>query len=94
MSTDLPDWLIEDTNPSRARTGLTPCAQCDDGDGVCVFPYFGVAPHIHAGGNEMGVGSTQLMPRAMWGGNFREDPDSRGQGIYLRCPHCGAGEQA
>jgi hypothetical protein len=42
------------------------CEQCDDGDGHCVFPYYGVAPHVH---------------------------DTTGQGVYMRCPHCGAGEQ-
>lgn len=57
------------------------CDQCDDGDGHCVFPYYGVAPHTHA------------LPREQWGPNFREDPESPGQGVYMRCPHCGRGEQ-
>lgn len=69
------------------------CDMCDDGDGHCVFPYYGVAPHIHAGGDERGIGSTQLLPRAMWGNNFRQDPESPGQGVYMRCPHCGRGER-
>jgi hypothetical protein len=69
------------------------CDHCNDGDGNCVFPYYGVAPHVHAGGDELGIGSTQLLPRAMWGSNFREDPECPGQGVFMRCPQCGNGEQ-
>lgn len=68
------------------------CDMCDDGDGHCVFPYYGVAPHVH---NPIGewLGSTQLLPRHEWGDNFREDPESEGSGVYMRCPRCGRGEQ-
>ena len=67
------------------------CPHCDDSDGLCVFPYYGVAPHTHdlIGG---WVGSTRVLPKSEWGDNFREDPECEGQGTYLRCPHCGAGE--
>lgn len=68
------------------------CDYCDDGDGFCVFPYYGVAPHTHdqAGG---WVGSTKLLPREQWGDNFREDEEAPGCGVYLRCPKCGRGEE-
>ena len=76
------------------------CEQCDDGDGHCVFPYYGVAPHIHADtGRESPadplalIGSTRILPREQWGDNFREDPESPGAGVYMRCPHCGRGEK-
>ena len=67
------------------------CDHCDDGDGHSVFPYYGVAPHTHAQGPM--IGSTRLLPREQWGDNFREDPECPGQGVYLRCPQCGRGEQ-
>lgn len=66
------------------------CEHCNDGDGFCVFPFYGVAPHVHVDGEW--IGSTQLLPREQWGNNFEEDPDCPGLGTYLRCPHCGDGE--
>lgn len=77
---------------------MTPdcCYHCDDGDGRCVFPYYGVAPHTHEMPRHARtpdwLGSTRLLPREQWGDNFREDPDCPGQGTYLRCEHCGRGE--
>ncbi len=75
------------------------CNTCDDGDGKCVFPYYGVAPHIHdMNGRETPddpmaiMGSTRLLPRDQWGSNFREDPEVPGCGVYMRCPECGDGE--
>ena len=68
------------------------CDYCDDGDGHSIFPYYGTAPHIHAGGDGW-ISSTQLLPRAMWGSNFREDPECEGHGVYMRCQKCGRGEQ-
>lgn len=67
------------------------CSQCDDGDGVSVFPYYGLAPHWHDMSNGA-MGSTRFLPREQWGENFREDPECPGHGTYLRCAHCGAGE--
>ena len=68
------------------------CAECDDGDGNCVFPYYGVAPHTHeAAYPAEWLGSTRLLPRDQWGGNFREDEDAPGHGTYLRCGGCGGG---
>ena len=77
-----------------------PCDYCDDGDGQCVFPYYGVAPHTlditarESPADKFGLfGSTRPLPRDQWGDNFREDPDCPGQGVYMRCPQCGEGEQ-
>lgn len=76
-----------------------PCVMCDDGDGHCIFPYHGVAPHVHdITGRESEfdpwalLGSTRMLPRDQWGDNFREDPESAGHGVYMRCPSCGCGE--
>lgn len=64
------------------------CPECDDGDGNCVFPHYGVAPHTHALPTPAHPtdwrGSTQLLPRDQWGGNFREDEDSPGHLPALR----------
>lgn len=70
------------------------CPECDDGDGNCVYPYYGVAPHIHEQSHPADwLGSTRLLPKDKWGDNFREDQESPGQGVYMRCKHCGRGEK-
>ena len=73
-----------------------PCEHCDDGDGHCVFPYYGTAPHTHALPTPTHptdwIGSTRLLPREQWGDNFGEDPECPGQGVYMRCEKCGDGE--
>lgn len=68
------------------------CDMCDDGDGICTFPYYGPAPHSHDTSSGW-IGSTRVLPRERWGDNFREDPDCEGHGVYMRCPHCGRGER-
>lgn len=71
------------------------CEFCDDGDGHCVYPIYGVAPHTHditLGEPLSFIGSTRLLPREQWPANFREDPDCAGLGTYLRCEKCGDGE--
>ena len=78
---------------SRVLLGEPQCCEhCDDGDGHCVFPYYGVAPHTHDT-SQGWIGSTRLLPSDQWGDNFREDPDCEGHGVYLRCEKCGRGEQ-
>jgi len=73
-------------------TDREPCEVCDDGEGGCVFPYYGVAPHKHAPGPV--IGSTVIDAPEMWPEEFREDPDAPGCGTYTNCPICGRGEQA
>ena len=92
MTKDATPGALRLTDGLGAGAEARCCWHCDDGDGNCVFPYYGVAPHVH---NPMGewLGSTQLLPRHEWGDNFREDPESEGSGVYMRCPHCGRGEQ-
>ena len=66
------------------------CPQCDDGDGNCVYPAYGVAPHIHDAGPM--IGSTVIVSRDQWPTNFEEDSDLEysGCGTYTHCLHCGA----
>ena len=76
------------------------CEFCDDGEGHCVYPYYGVAPHTHEFPKEWMsdpmavIGSTRVLPREQWPNNFREDADCAGCGVYLRCNKCGDGESA
>lgn len=64
------------------------CQTCgDNGDGQSVFPYYGTAPPDDA---ESDATLPHLMSRAMWGDNFKEDPEAEGFGVYLRCPTCGS----
>ncbi len=69
-----------------------PCKFCDDGDGKCAFPYYGVAPHEHDGADGAILGMTRLLPKEQWGENFRQDPQVPWCGTYLRCEFCGDGE--
>lgn len=64
------------------------CEVCDDGDGGCAFPYFGLAPHTHESGPSV-LGSTKFLPEAELPDNFRPDPEWPGMGIYTKCPKCG-----
>lgn len=68
------------------------CYHCNDGDGNCVYPIYGTAPHTRDLSNGW-FGSTRLLPREQWGDNFRDDKEAPGQGVYLRCQECGRGEQ-
>lgn len=75
------------------------CETCDDGEGGCVFPYYGVAPHVC--GFKRGLpalGSSVQLPEDEWPENFEPDPDAPpgpngypGFGVYTNCPICGAG---
>lgn len=67
------------------------CEFCNDGDGHCIYPYYGVAPHIHKEGPM--IGSTVVKPKSAWPSNFREDPDVAGLGTFTHCLECGRGEQ-
>lgn len=62
------------------------CEYCTDPDGVPCMPIYGVAPHTHDV-----FGRTIPMPRDQWAGNFREDKDCPGMGLYW-CQYCGDGK--
>lgn len=71
------------------------CGSCDDGDGGCIYPYYGLAPHTHAGvtGDPKSFfGSTRMLPKAEYPENFSEDPEQPGMGTFTHCLHCGAGQ--
>jgi len=57
------------------------CNFCDDGDGGCVFPYYGLAPHVHTKPID-GTVFTGEIPE-----NFSSDGD--GLGVYTHCLNCG-----
>ncbi len=72
------------------------CVNCNDGDGVSVYPYYGVAPHEcyfrkKGGFDDNKVGESTLTPKEEWPDNFQEDPDVAGLGVYTHCLDCGAG---
>jgi hypothetical protein len=82
------------TEELGAGAGAHCCEQCDDGDGNCAFPYYGVAPHTHALPTPTHptdwIGSTRPLPRDQWPANFTPDDDSKECGTYTHCLHCGA----
>ena len=96
LTNNLPAWAkdwpcsltISDALARVAAQTLC-CAGCDDGDGNCVFPVYGLAPHTHTAGSALG--NTVLLPLDKWGDNFTEDAKCPGMGTYLRCASCGRG---
>lgn len=63
------------------------CPDCNDGDGGCIYPWYGVAPHRHADGPI--IDSTRIEPKAKWPANFVEDDEEPGLGTYTHCLSCG-----
>ena len=57
------------------------CDECHDGYGGCVYPYYGLAPHVHTKAID-GTEFTGEVPE-----NF--SPDGDGLGIYTHCLNCG-----
>ncbi len=75
------------------------CEVCDNGDGQCAYPQYGVGPHIcfhQIPGAKIGE-SVPLEP-AKWPANFVPDPDTQEEGshaclgIYTHCLNCGRGD--
>ena len=58
------------------------CDHCDDGNGECVFPYYGLGPHIHT----KPIGGTEFLDAPL-PENF--SPDGDGLGVYTHCLNCG-----
>lgn len=65
------------------------CEHCTDPNGEVCVPFYGLAPHYHAGSKILG--STVTAPAAEWPSNFKEDPDCPGMGIWW-CTRCGEGD--
>jgi hypothetical protein len=64
------------------------CEHCDDGDGNCAYPYYGVAPHTHAPGPMLG--STRMLGPESWPANFTPDAgEDNTCGTYTHCLSCG-----
>lgn len=72
------------------------CENCGyGGEGGCVYPYYGVAPHRHDLTRTGSIiGSTVIEPRGKWPANFApdepEEKDGGGCGVYTHCLTCGA----
>lgn len=52
-----------------------------------MFPYYGVAPHIHDLSKGSFIGSTKILDKEKWPKNFVEDMAEPGLGTYY-CPEC------
>lgn len=69
------------------------CSSCDDGEGECAYPYYGVAPHEcyykKRGGFDNPLGTSTLEPKSKWPDNFVEDSQAPGCGVYTHCQECG-----
>lgn len=65
------------------------CKYCADIESdICVFPYYGLAPHYHDG-----CSVTEFIDKSLWPKNFKEDIECKNQGVYLYCEHCGDGDK-
>ena len=58
------------------------CEQCFDGDDGCVFPYYGLEPHVHT----KIIGGTEFLSEP-YPENF--SPDGDGLGVWTHCLSCG-----
>ena len=68
------------------------CDYCHDGDGGCIYPYYGLAPHNHELSITGGfMGSTVFLNKNTYPENFHEDPECEGLGTYTNCLKCGNG---
>lgn len=76
------------------------CNECDDGDGGCIYPMYGVGPHVCFYKIEGAVlGESKPIDRDKWPANFieydecKQDAHSPACGIYTHCLNCGDGEK-
>lgn len=74
------------------------CDDCDDGEGRCVYPLYGVAPHTcFYKIPEAVMGQSVELSEDQWPSNFELDPDlgpaGNGPrcGVYWFCPTCKRG---
>lgn len=63
------------------------CEKCHDGNGDCVFPYYGLAPHKQEGKQLLGRTRITLEDTPP---NFHPDKDDAGAGVYTHCLVCGS----
>lgn len=79
--------------PKAGANNSKCCDRCNDGDGNCAYPYYGVAPHEcywrKPGGFNNPLGISTVNPSETWPENFSEDPDQPGNGTYTHCLNCG-----
>jgi hypothetical protein len=77
------------------------CKDCDDGEGACIYPHYGAAPHICGYKfSDYVIGASKQLPEHQWPDNFMPDPETSsgpgeypGCGVYTHCLTCGDGEK-
>ncbi|RKG33424.1 hypothetical protein D7V21_09645 [Acinetobacter guerrae] len=70
------------------------CDHCWNGDDDSVFPYYGLAPHVHYKRNGLIV-NTVFLDASEYPANFEPDEESGNeQGMYTHCLECGAGKNS
>lgn len=59
------------------------CREHEEDGAGCIYPYFGLAPHVH---------TPQLLGTELLNQPYPENfsPDSDGMGVYTHCLYCGA----
>lgn len=77
------------------RTAPACCPECDIGDGLCAYPYYGMAPHGYVTAPDTNGRVSVELPEAEWPENFLLDSECepadgtpRG-GVYTHCLTCG-----
>lgn len=76
------------------------CPECDDGNGGCVYPYYGVAPHKCGWRfGKLVIGHSEELPKEEWPANYQHDGEPNpggypGNGGYTHCLTCGKGAAA
>lgn len=93
-----PDMVVKIRKKQATKPKHSPlpqavnCQDCDDGEGGCIYPHTGLAPHTHVGQHM--IGSTQFLDKSHYPANFSIDPDANGDangvGTYTHCLNCGA----
>lgn len=74
------------------------CPACDDGEGGCIYPYYGCAPHTCFYKLGRPPGGSEEAPESEWPENFVLDPEAGPRtrtgypraGTWTHCLECGA----
>ncbi len=73
----------------KLNDSINCCDCCNDGDGHCVYPYYGLAPRKHDLSKTGSIlGSTVIDNKSEWPEHFAEDWEAKGCGTYAHCLEC------
>ena len=90
--------LIDTALPEKFETKQNKdcCDYCNDGDGNCAYPVYGVQPHVcfykKEGGFNNLLGTSDMLPKETWPDNYKPDPEGGNCGTYTHCLECGRGK--